>query len=87
MPAEDNLDAAAAEGAVGAVVPLLNMLSGGGGELAIEQPTTRRAPLPAAPGLFAGWAGRGHCAQHCSLLDFCTDGSLPLGLAGASLCG
>ena len=39
--AEDNLDAAAAEGAVGAVVPLLNALSEGGGELAMEQPTIR----------------------------------------------
>lgn len=39
--AEDNLDAAAAEGAVGAVVPLLNSLSGGGAEAAMEQPSTR----------------------------------------------
>lgn len=44
--AEDNLDAAAQEGAVGAVVPLLNALSGGGAELAMEQPSPRCGGRP-----------------------------------------
>ena len=39
-PAEENLDDAASEGAVAAVVPLLKKLNGGD-ELAQEQPTTR----------------------------------------------
>lgn len=62
-PAEENLDDAAAEGAVGVVVPLLKKLNGGDTH-AQEQPTTRWVISPGQPACGAGQ--RTCCDQPCA---------------------